>query len=162
FIADSQRRAMHVARASVVAQARPKMQHFIDGCVGQRAHIGKALHEALIVGNDGGNLSLLQHDLRDPHAIRRAVVLPGQIVTALPAVPLNERVSDEVFLTAHREALIKAAKRSAAPGACAKNIDGSVNSSSRTRGAPPASRIKSTRAYNSLPKGTAASVLAAT
>jgi hypothetical protein len=55
-----------------------------------------------------------------------------------------------------------AAKRSAAPGAWTRNSDGSVNSSSSKVGAPPASRMRSTRAYNGISKGSASNTVPAT
>jgi len=53
-------------------------------------------------------------------------------------------------------------KRSAAPGACAKNSDGSVNSNSRSVGAPAGSRMRSIRAYKGTAKGSAARTRSAT
>ena len=65
--------ALQVAGARVVAEARPQVQHFIDRRRGERRHVGEARHEALVVRDDGGHLGLLQHDLRHPHPIGRAV-----------------------------------------------------------------------------------------
>src|SRR5687767_14232224 len=58
------------------------MQHFIVGRGGQRLHLGKTLHEPLVIRNDGCHLGLLQHDFRDPDAIRRDLLLPGQVLAA--------------------------------------------------------------------------------
>ena len=46
----------------------------------ERAHVGEARDEALVVGQHGRDLRLLQHDLREPDAVRVARVLPGQRV----------------------------------------------------------------------------------
>ena len=35
-----------------------------------------------IIRDDGGDLGLLQHDLRDPHPVGRALQLPWQFVPA--------------------------------------------------------------------------------
>src|SRR6266481_5575415 len=90
-IADARGRAMQVAGPRVIAEPRPQMQHLIDRCIGERAHVGEAAHETLKVGNDGCDLRLLQHDLGHPHAIRRAVLLPGKVVAPVAGVPLKER-----------------------------------------------------------------------
>ena len=37
------------------------------------------------------DLRLLQHYFRDPHAIRRAIELPGQVLAALHVVPVQHR-----------------------------------------------------------------------
>ncbi|MNT44350.1 hypothetical protein D3C72_1808730 [compost metagenome] len=60
---DFLRAAVQVAGAGVVAQARP-IRHdvFLRGG-GQRRDVWKTLQEALVIGNDGGHLRLLQHDL---------------------------------------------------------------------------------------------------
>src|SRR5262249_4640557 len=53
--------------------------------------VGKALEETCVVGNDGRDLRLLQHDLRHPHTVGRGVPLPRQIVSARVDVPVDER-----------------------------------------------------------------------
>src|SRR5262249_60174321 len=70
LLADALRRAVQVSRTRVVAETRPQVQHFIERARGERAYVGKALHEALVKRNYRGNLGLLQHDLRHPHAVR--------------------------------------------------------------------------------------------
>src|SRR5262249_36658628 len=57
---------------------------------GERLHVGEAREEAQVVGNHGRHLRLLQHDLRDPHAVGRALALPGQVVPAVRGVPGEE------------------------------------------------------------------------
>ena len=88
---DELRGAMQIARTRVVAEAGPQVQHFIDGRGSERAHVGKALHEALVVAEHGRDLRLLQHDLRHPHAIRRRVLLPRQMLAAGAIEPGEER-----------------------------------------------------------------------
>src|SRR5207302_1803925 len=90
FVADAYAGPMHVARTRVIAEPGPQVEHVIDGCIGKRTHGWKSLQEALVVGNDRRDLRLLQHDLRHPHAIGRAVALPGKIVSALAGVPLDQ------------------------------------------------------------------------
>src|SRR5207245_7834138 len=90
FVADAYAGPMHVARTRVIAEPGPQVEHVIDGRVGKRAHGRKSLQEALIVGNYRCDLRLLQHDLRHPDAIGRAVALPGKIVPTLAGVPLDQ------------------------------------------------------------------------
>ncbi len=89
LIANAHGRAMQIARARVVAEAGPEVQHVVDRRIGQRRDAGEALHEAQVIRHDRRDLRLLKHDLRHPHAIRRAVVLPGKIVPAVPRVPID-------------------------------------------------------------------------
>ena len=79
--------AMQITRAGVIAQARPQVQHFVERGRGQTADIGKATHEALVIADHGGDLRLLQHDLRNPDSIGGALALPGQIMAPVARVP---------------------------------------------------------------------------
>jgi hypothetical protein len=66
------------------------MQHFIQRRSRQRLHIGKALHETLVVRDDGADLRLLQHDFRNPHAIGVLVLLPRQVLAPGLIEPLQQ------------------------------------------------------------------------
>ena len=79
-IAHTLRGAVQVAGAGVIAEAGPEVQHFVDGRVGQRHDVRKARNETLEVRDHRRDLRLLQHDLRHPHAVRRTVALPRQVV----------------------------------------------------------------------------------
>ncbi len=70
------------------------MQDVVDRRVGKRGNGREAVHEALVVGDDGGHLCLLQHDFRDPYAVRGPVVLPGQVMATVGRVPREERRGD--------------------------------------------------------------------
>ncbi len=87
---DQTRGLMQIAPACVVAQPAPMRQHLILVRRGQRSDVGKASDEALIVGDHRAHLSLLEHDLRHPDAVRIARVLPGEIVPAVLALPLDD------------------------------------------------------------------------
>lgn len=78
---------VQVARARVIAEAGPVMQHVIHRRTRQRLHVRKTLHEAFEVRNHGADLGLLQHDFRYPDAVRRDLLLPGQVLAAVPVVP---------------------------------------------------------------------------
>ena len=77
------RAGLQVARARVITQARPKMQHLIQRRRGQRCTSRKTRHEALVVRDHRRHLRLLQHHLRDPHPIGRRIDLPRQRVPAV-------------------------------------------------------------------------------
>ena len=78
---------MQVARTRVVAQPAPVLQHFILVRGGKRGDVGKARHEAPVVGDDGRHLGLLQHDFRHPDGVGVTRVLPRQVVAAVPFLP---------------------------------------------------------------------------
>src|SRR3569833_2669459 len=94
MIADERRAAVQMARAGVVAESAPVMQQLVDRRIRQCRYVGKARHEALVIGNDSGDLRLLQHDLRRPHSIRRGLALPRQILAAV-AVPPGQQIGGE-------------------------------------------------------------------
>ena len=95
------RGAMQVARTRVVTQPGPQVQHLVDFRIGERAHAGKPLHETLEIGNHGRDLRLLQHDLRHPHAVGRALALPRQIMTPMTRMPGSEARRDGLWARAH-------------------------------------------------------------
>src|SRR5690606_7163693 len=70
------------------------VQYLVLGGGGQRPHIGEALQEALVVGDNGGDLGLLQHDLRHPHPVGGDVALPGQVPAAVAVEPGQHRGGD--------------------------------------------------------------------
>ena len=88
---------VQIACARIVAQPRPMVQYFIQGRCGKPLHSRKALHEALEVGNDGLHLCLLQHDLRDPDAIRVGL-LPRQILATMMVVPVQQPIGKRAHL----------------------------------------------------------------
>ena len=69
---DHLRGAVQVARAAVVAEALPQLEHIVQRRGGQRLHGGEAHQETLVVGDHGRDLRLLQHDFRQPDGVRVA------------------------------------------------------------------------------------------
>ncbi|MNV62971.1 hypothetical protein D3C71_1555430 [compost metagenome] len=57
------RATVQVPGAGVIAQAGPVRHHVFLGGRRQRRHVREALQEAVVIGDDSGHLSLLQHDL---------------------------------------------------------------------------------------------------
>ncbi len=88
---DLLRGLMQMARARVVPQSGPQVQHLIERRTRQRLDGRKALHEARVIPEHRRDLRLLQHDLRHPHAIRRAFALPWQVMPPIARVPGDQR-----------------------------------------------------------------------
>lgn len=65
-------------------------EHIILGSRCQSPDIRKGLDKFQIVRNHGRDLSLLQHDLRYPPAVRIPGLLPREIMPAMLLLPLNQ------------------------------------------------------------------------
>ena len=78
---------MQITRTGVITQPGPQMQNFIQRRMGQIRYRWEARHKALKIGDNGRNLSLLQHYLREPYFVRRLVNLPGQRFPPVFVVP---------------------------------------------------------------------------
>jgi len=97
---------VQVTRAGVVPEPRPQVQHLIEPGVGERADVREARHEALVVRDDGRDLRLLQHDLRDPHPVGAALELPGQVVAPGLGMPVEQRGCERGVLAGHPRILV--------------------------------------------------------
>src|SRR5258707_9941607 len=78
------RRLLQVARPAVVAKPGPQAQHFLLRRGGKGVNVRKALEKPLVVRNHRGDSRLLQHNFREPHAIRIARAPPRQVTLELP------------------------------------------------------------------------------
>ncbi|MNI40679.1 hypothetical protein D3C73_949120 [compost metagenome] len=74
---DDLRGLLQIARTGVVTQPRPQMKYFVFRRSSQGFDRRQRGHEAVEVIQHGADLSLLQHDFRDPYPIRVDVLLPG-------------------------------------------------------------------------------------
>ena len=81
------RAGVQIARPAVIAKAAPQGEHFVDRGCGQGGEGRKTLEKARVIADHRGHLGLLEHDLRQPDAVRIAGVLPGQVVAAVGALP---------------------------------------------------------------------------
>ena len=81
-------------RPAVIAQPLPLLEHRLDVGPGQGGQVGELFQEAMIEGDHRGNLGLLQHDFRDPDAVRVPGAEPGQI-TLVGGVP-GEQVAPQL------------------------------------------------------------------
>src|SRR5450830_105316 len=97
---DNLRGLLQVARAGVVTQAGPQVQHLVFRCGGQGFDRWQGGHEAVEVIEHGADLGLLQHDLRDPHPVGRDALLPGQVMATVAVVPVQYRLGK--LLVFHR------------------------------------------------------------
>ena len=84
---------MKVAGPGVVTETCPEVQHLILAGVGQDLKPRKSCHEIVVVGDDSGHLSLLQHNLRDPDPIGCYVLLPGQVFATVLIEPGQQACS---------------------------------------------------------------------
>ncbi len=87
---DLPRGPVQIACPGVVAQPLPQGEHCIRLGIRQRLHRGQGRHEALEIGHHRPHLRLLQHDLRHPHPIGRARLLPRQIVPPMFGIPCQQ------------------------------------------------------------------------
>jgi len=84
---DGLRAQVQVARTGVVAEAGPRFEDARQWRRSERRERRKAGEEALIVGNHGAHLCLLQHDLGQPDVVGLAALLPRQVVAPLGFLP---------------------------------------------------------------------------
>ncbi len=82
--------ALQIARAAVVAEARPQAQHFFLRSRSKGNNAGKTGEKFFVVGDHRRHARLLQHDFRDPNAVRITILAPGQIALII-AKPIQER-----------------------------------------------------------------------
>ena len=91
---------VQVACARIVTEPLPVLQHLVDAGVGQRAQVGKALQEILVIGYYRADLGLLQHDFRQPYAVG-VLLLPGQVATAVAMKPVKHRSREAGRISVH-------------------------------------------------------------
>ena len=84
------RAGMQIACAAVVAQAAPQGHHFFLRRIGQGAHIRKCLQKTRVVIQHREHLGLLQHHFRQPDAVRIPLLLPGQAMATMLALPCHQ------------------------------------------------------------------------
>jgi len=72
----------HVPGALIIAQAFPGFEHLLERRPGERLEIGKGSQPGVIIGDDGSDRRLLEHDFRHPDAIGIARPAPGKVALA--------------------------------------------------------------------------------
>ncbi len=61
---------MQIARARIVAEPGPGLEHLIERCRCERMHVAPAREEAVVIRRHGPHRGLLQHDFGEPDPIR--------------------------------------------------------------------------------------------
>jgi len=87
---------VEVPGAGIVAESFPGLEDRVEACTGKRVHVGEALQETLVVGDDRGDPGLLEHDLGHPDAVGIARFAPGQVPLVCP-VPVEQKSRDVLF-----------------------------------------------------------------
>jgi ribonuclease HIII len=87
---DALRKFVQVARARIVPESFPKLHDPVFGRRRQRGKIREFAQPAVEIRQDGGNLGLLQHELRDHGLVERRRLAPRQPAGA-GAIPTVER-----------------------------------------------------------------------
>ncbi len=84
---------VQIARARVVAEPGPGLEHVVERGCGQRLHVRPACDETAEVRRHGRHRGLLQHDFRQPNPVgirgRTATGAPGQIAT-VKVIPVEQ------------------------------------------------------------------------
>ena len=73
------RRAVQIAGTAVIAQPFPQLQKFFFRARCERLHGGQFAHKPLVMFLDRLHARLLQHDLRNPHAVCVGIFAPGKV-----------------------------------------------------------------------------------
>jgi len=76
-------RGVEISGTSVITEALPRAKHLVFRGPCQRGEIGKRAEPLVIVRDDSGDLSLLQHELGDENCVRIAGPAPGEIPSML-------------------------------------------------------------------------------
>ena len=80
----NKRSLFQIPRSAVIAQAFPQLQEPVIAAVRQRRNVRQRLQKTLIVRLHRLHTRLLQHDLRNPHMIRRRIRPPRKVPVASP------------------------------------------------------------------------------
>src|SRR5665811_1071709 len=86
---DNLRGTVQISTTRVIAQPAPVRQHLLLAGGGKSCNSRERSDEALVIGNDGRDLRLLQHDLGQPDKVSPGT-LPRQTVTAMLTLPVDQ------------------------------------------------------------------------
>jgi hypothetical protein len=78
---------LKVASSRIISEAFPEFENPLRFGLSQGPHVRQCLHPAFPIWNDGLDLRLLEHDLRDPDRIRIQRPPPGQVPRILDKPP---------------------------------------------------------------------------
>src|SRR5690606_2049225 len=94
--------ALERAGAAIIAEAGPGGEDVALGGAGEDLEGGKFVGEALEVGDDSGDLGLLEHELGDNGAVGAGRLAPGK-AAAFVVVPTQKLAAQGVALREIRE-----------------------------------------------------------
>lgn len=92
---DDFRNRMQIASSRVIAKSLPRVEDVTLRSPGQGGEIWEAAEPFIIIRDNGGNLSLLEHELRNEDGVRIASLAPGQ-GAAMAAIPTQKRAMERV------------------------------------------------------------------
>src|SRR2546423_626470 len=93
FLHNSDRRRAQISRARIVAEPLPRAENVTFRGRGKSNCVGKTAEPFIIIRDDGGDLSLLKHDLGDEDRVRIGGAAPGKIA-AFFSVPRDKRAAE--------------------------------------------------------------------
>ena len=79
FFADEASGFLEIARAGVVTETFPEFEDVLFVGDGERGDGGEVLHPAFPIWNDGFDLGLLEHNLRNPDGVRIVGPTPREV-----------------------------------------------------------------------------------
>src|SRR5437879_2353757 len=90
---DSPRGSLKISRANVVAESLPRAEHVVFTSVSQRGKIREAAKPLVVIRNDSGDLSLLEHEFGNQDGVRIARLSPREVaaVAAKPAEKVTSK-----------------------------------------------------------------------
>ena len=95
-------RGMEIASAIVIAEPLPGVQDIILRGARKRTEIGESTEPFIIMRDHGGDLGLLEHELRDKNGVGIVGLTPGKIAAVAPK-PTEKRATERanVFWRCH-------------------------------------------------------------
>jgi len=90
---DDFRNRMQIASSRVIAKSLPRVEDVTFRSPGQGGEIWEAAEPLIIIWDNGGNLSLLEHELRNEDGVGIASLAPGQ-GAAMAAIPTQKRAME--------------------------------------------------------------------
>lgn len=98
---DDFRNRMQVASSRVIAEALPRVEDVSFRSPCQGGEIWEAAEPLIIIRDNGGNLSLLEHELGDEDGIGIASLAPGEETTVC-MIPTRQGRAELIFSESHR------------------------------------------------------------
>jgi hypothetical protein len=94
------RNRMQIASPRVIAEALPRAEDVTFRGPGEGGEIGKVAEPLIIIRDNGGNLSLLQHELGNDDGVRVPSLAPGE-ETTIRMIPTRQGRAELIFSESH-------------------------------------------------------------